>query len=193
LDGVAVMENKKKPPYLEELQDAYDLQELIERSEDYQKIERFNQITGVAHDIAFAQTLVDSPRYKPYRDLLWQTFDFTVDTDGKVAPKALSTDFKRAIRSKHAQLLGCNEFVPEHFMRAFANDHVITVLMRYIVADEPEYFREYVQLNHADCDIILCRLDPKRFKWLFLERLNEAPPDSPWQEMKAEYDQLELW
>lgn len=188
-----MVSSKKQSPYLEELNDAYELQHVIENSESYKAIERFNRITGTAHDMAFAQTLVDNPRYKPYRDLLWETFDWTLKTDGCVAPKALATDYKRAIRSKHAQLLGCKEFVPEHFMRAFVNDHVVTVLMRYIVADEPELYREYVQLNHADCDIFLCKLEPERFMWLFIERLSEAPPGSQWQKLEAEFKQMKLW
>ena len=78
-------------------------------------------------------------------------------------------------------------------MQAFVNDHVVTVLMRYIVADEPEYFREYVQLNHADCDIILCHIDKERFRWLFEERIKEEEPNSVWYQLDAEYKQLDLW
>lgn len=182
---------KKKPPYLNEFKEAYDMQSFIEKSDAYKSIERGERATNVAHDIAFAQTLMDNDIFAPYRRLLLETFNWTLDTDGFVTPSSLKTDYKRALQRNHAKQLGCDVFEPVHFIRMFVNDHVVTVLIRYIVAEDVNRYREFVQLNHADCDIYLCRLD-RRFKWLLEERLEEAEPDSVWEEVNAEYYQLDF-
>lgn len=183
---------ERSPQYHNEFFDAYNAQWFIQKSDGYKALERTNRITGVDHDIAFASTLIDNERYAPYRKLLFETVNWTLEVDGFITPSSIKTDYKRALRGNHAKQLGCDVFDTVHFIRAFVNDHVVTVLMRYIVAEDVDRYHDFVQLNHADCDIYLCMLD-KRFKWLLDDRCNEAEPGSVWEKAKAEYSQLDFF
>ena len=152
--------------------------------------ERAERITNPIHDVAFAKTFFDSddPIFERYRNSLWSVFEWTRRIDGKVSPAALRTDYKRKVRHDNIDETGHVSIEAQKMLRTFANDHVLTAIIRYLVAENPEIYRDYVELNHADCDLIVCAIEPRRFRWLKEERSKFASYGSPWLEEQLSID-----
>lgn len=149
--------------------------------------ENSSRFTEVADDVAFAHELMTSNDLDFERRLLWKAVDHCLDMDGIISPSALKTDFKRELKSNYRESDGVIPPDARRIIAKYSNDHVITPVIRYIVSDDPEYYREYFQINHANCDLLLCSLFKDTFKWLLDERFEEEAlmvEGSPWRDLR---------
>lgn len=149
--------------------------------------ENIGRITSAAEDVTFAHELMTEDGFEFERTLLWKAVDHCADMDGVISPSALKTDFRRYLQANYRDSDGMIPLDARCMISRYSNDHVVTAIVRFIVSDEPEYWREYFQINHATCDIILCSLFSDKFKWLLDERLAEEEllqAGSPWLALK---------
>lgn len=145
------------------------------------------RITSAAEDVTFANELMTDSKFEFERSLLWKAVDHCERMDRVISPSALKTDFKRELQANYRGADGKIPLDARCMIGRYSNDHVVTAIVRYIISEDPAYYREYFQVNHATCDLILCALFRDRFKWLLDERLKEAEllqPGSPWLELK---------
>lgn len=135
------------------------------------KEERVDRITDVCADVAYAHEFMTEPEFEPYAKELRGTFRNDCEWDQAVSPAMLRTDFERAIKSRYTDTEQEQEALAA--LRTYGNDHVLTVLIRFLVSDDVFRYREHVQLNHARCEPILCARWPDQFEWLAKERLED--------------------
>lgn len=149
--------------------------------------ENIGRITNAAEDVTFANELMTASKLEFERSLLWKAVDHCEKMDSVISPSALKTDFKRELQANYRGSDGVIPLDARCLIGRYSNDHVVTAIVRYVISEDPEYYREYFQVNHATCDLILCALFGEKFKWLLDERLSEEElllPGSPWLELK---------
>lgn len=136
--------------------------------------EREARITEVLYDVHAAYEFTTDEELRQYYKELRATFGNDCQWDQFVSPAMLRTDFMRAIKSRYSDANDVLEPEARSILRTYGNDHVLTVLIRFLVAEDVEEYREHVQLNTAACDPILFKTFPDKFKWLRDEYMARA-------------------